>query len=296
MQLTGKAQKHGIETVSYNKYKYIVHPAFETNTDIGGWKKDLSGIWLGKYESAKDTATESNYSRSDNCGGSGTSIKIVPNVTSWRLINIGNCYTKAKEYDDKKESHLMKNSEWGAVAYLTHSQYGRNGNEVNINDLSGYITGSGKGSADKNLSSSTGNIYGVYDLSGGAWEYVAAYNEGTTSSNGESLTGETEQQYVTKYKSSDETPSYDKYYSGDATYEVYTRSDRAWFDKYLYFVYSSKPFFRRGNTGDYDNAGVFNANNYDGSNTYGEISFRVVLTGVQHLRRNKPVKLCKLKI
>ena len=29
---------------------YIVHPAFETNVDLGGWDSDLSGLWVGKYE------------------------------------------------------------------------------------------------------------------------------------------------------------------------------------------------------------------------------------------------------
>ena len=32
------------------------------------------------------------------------------------------------------EAHLMKNSEWGAVAYLTQSKYGRNGVEITINN------------------------------------------------------------------------------------------------------------------------------------------------------------------
>lgn len=89
----------------------------------------------------------------------------------------------------------MKNSEWGAVAYLTQSAYGRNGNEIAINQCSNYYTGAGPGkdnntyAYNKNtfendyawnteqgkLASTTGNIYGIYDMAGGAWEYVAAY-------------------------------------------------------------------------------------------------------------------------
>ena len=42
----------GIETVDYNGDKYIVHPAFETNLDNGGWDKDLSGMWVAKFEAS----------------------------------------------------------------------------------------------------------------------------------------------------------------------------------------------------------------------------------------------------
>ena len=38
-----------------------------------------------------------------------------PNVTSWRWITVGNMYTNSYYYDRNKDSHLMKNSEWGAV-------------------------------------------------------------------------------------------------------------------------------------------------------------------------------------
>lgn len=48
-----------------------------------------------------------------------------PNVKSWTDIYIGNCYLNALNYNTTLDSHLMKNSEWGATAYLTHSQYGR---------------------------------------------------------------------------------------------------------------------------------------------------------------------------
>ena len=40
----------GIETVEYKGNKYIVHPAFETNLDNGGWDSELTGFWMAKYE------------------------------------------------------------------------------------------------------------------------------------------------------------------------------------------------------------------------------------------------------
>ncbi len=275
----GEGPKAEIETVEYNGFKYIVHPAFEGNVANGGWNSDLQGIWVGKYESSKGTSSSTS---------NGQNIKIVPNVSSWRSITIGNCYTYSKAYDDKKKSHLMKNSEWGAVAYLTHSQYGRNGHEITINDNNSYYTGGGQDDAYKTKTnqSSTGNIYGIYDLSGGAWEYVAAFNNtGSSLSNGSSFTGTTDKvsdsdEYATKYTSESSTPSYNSYIPGDATYEVFTGSGtKAWFDDYSYFVFPPGPFFIRG--GSYSNgagAGVFCAG-YGHGTSYDDLSFRVVLAG-----------------
>ena len=72
---------------------------------------------------------------------------------------------------------MMKNDEWGAVAYLSKSKYGKQNEEVDINSDSSYYTGGGSGNAYvTNVGqSTTGTVHGVYDMSGGAWEYVAAY-------------------------------------------------------------------------------------------------------------------------
>ncbi len=130
---------------------------------------------------------------------------------------------------DSSDTHLIKNSEWGMIRYLSYSQYGTNGNDIAINNAnlnsgekkreetntagkngvdSAYgITGMTDGTTDgeetivkieeiKTLSgntptttgsmyawnqkvgvtaSSTGNITGIYDLSGGSWERTASY-------------------------------------------------------------------------------------------------------------------------
>ena len=108
---------------------------------------------------------------------------------------------------DYASSHLIKNSEWGAVAYLCYSQYGEvpqiNGaGSYGSKDGSGWYydlyTGAGP-QANGNtgryedfdsesdtetraynkefgvLASTTGNVTGVYDMNGGAWERVAGY-------------------------------------------------------------------------------------------------------------------------
>ena len=263
---------------------YTIHPAFTNSVDNGGWKSELAGIWVAKYEMSGETSGTA--SSPGNVLTSET-VKAVskPGVTSWRSINIGNCYTNAMNYDRNKESHLMKNSEWGAVAYLTHSQYGRAREEVTINGSGSYYTGgaSGAKATTNPLQSSTGNATGIFDLSGGAYEYVAAFNDTDTNGYegkyGSSFAGTTNPstEYATKYSSTSSTPSSTTYKPGDATYEVYVGSNRAWFNDYSYFVGSSDPFFRRGGyCNDGADAGVFCANNSNGDGgSYG--SFRVVL-------------------
>ena len=229
---------------------YIIHPAFTADANYGGGfgndngtnDNGISGIWIGKYETA----------RSDTVGatqGSATTLKVQPGVTSFRNVTIGNMYTYAKAYNTNLKSHMLKNSEWGAVAYLTESKYGRNGTEVTINNNgTTYYTGGGEGKAyiENTPQSSTGNVYGIYDLSGNASEYVAAgYNNqssiGTSSGSNEYGTVYTEASASTGYK------------YGDATYET-----SGWHSDNAGFVDSHFPFFKRG--GDYYNggyAGVF---------------------------------------
>ena len=224
---------------------YIIHPAFTTNVDNGGWTSELPGIWVGKYETA----------RSDSQGaeqGSNTTLKVQPGVTSMRDVTIGDMYTYARAYSDNLNSHMLKNSEWGAVAYLTHSQYGRYGVEVTINDNTegNYLTA--EGDIEVNASqSSTGNVYGIYDLSGGANEYVAAYYSESTSdsltNNGGSFAskGRMSTEYATAYG--------DTLKPGDATSET-----NGW-NGNEEFIDSDNPFFTRG--GDFNtetDAGIFN--------------------------------------
>ena len=130
---------------------YFVHPAFTNNVDLGGWNSELTGIWVGKYEtSLVDTSDKENITNvvTDDEGTGNIllsevenrAIAVKPGMSSWRYCTIGNMYTNAKSYAENLNSHMLKNSEWGAVAYLTHSQYGRNAHEVTINNSSQYIT------------------------------------------------------------------------------------------------------------------------------------------------------------
>ena len=254
----GKTCKYADDPTLNTSTDYIIHPAFTKNKDLGGgWDEELPGIWIGKYE-ASSVEGNSNSSSGDNL--TTKHVKVQPGVSSWRYIQIGNCYTVSQNYAANLKSHMLKNSEWGAVAYLTESKYGRNGTEVSINNNgTTYYTGGGaeKAYIDNVLQSSTGNVYGIYDLSGNAAEYVASYYNGSDANTthigyGDSFAsiGGTSDEYSTVYTGTSASTAY-KY--GDATYET-----SGWNGDYASFVNLRAPFFVRG--GGYDGgsgAGVF---------------------------------------
>lgn len=269
----------GIETITKDGLSYIVHPAFMNDVNNsyshGGWSSDLAGIWVGKYESSHSDATSSDE-------GSVDQLKVVPNVISWNKRVLSDYYTIAYNYDRNKESHLMKNSEWGAVVYLTHSQYGRNGHRVSANNSASYITGTSGYNT-----SSTGNIYGIFDLVGGAYEYVAIFND-TDNNNYEtnyasSFAGvnKSSTKYATKYSNSTTTGGGEIIYTvgkiGDASKEVAINgTEENWFNVYGLCVNANYPVLMRG--GDYKgDQGMFHSRLTSGSDFGVGISFRAVL-------------------
>ena len=292
---------------------YVVHPAFNFG------EEKLAGFWVGKYETSNTNCTqEASTGETEYTGNEIITIKA--GVTSWRNITVSDIFTACTELnregnpyglktsDTEVDPHMMKNTEWGAVAYLSqNTTYGK-GSEVWKNNSSDYITGNGGNSVNASpasrvtneyntsngmQASTTGNIWGIYDMSGGASEYVAAYvnNENSyLTTYGEKLVNANEK-YKDVYQATStsgtdsqldnynlSTPIKGKY--GEAVYETsngYTGS-KAWYSDGSNFPYSDKPFFTRG--GPYNNisaSGLFNLYIIDGFFN-GAGSFRVVLT------------------
>lgn len=290
---------------------YIVQSAFSKDIASGyrngGWNKDLSGIWVAKYEMSMETNgvhTETTNSEIGNVK-TNNNIKAVskPSVSSWRNININNCYLNSYNYDRKRDSHLIKNSEWGMIAYLSYSKYGTNSRSISVNTSEDYITGGHKVEKSVYISNSnqstTGNETGIYDFVGGAWEYTAAYIDngyaGLKEYGGETeedIYGSRNSKYKTVYThdTSDIASNYDSILSnknyvlsskvrGDAIYEVSSSGygNDAWNTNSSFFPQSDIPFFIRG--GDYHigtGMGIFNFNGYNGSSNSGE-TYRVAL-------------------
>ena len=248
---------------------FMVHPAFTADVENGGWTEELEGIWIGKYESS---SVEGNGNNETDDNVTTKTVKVQPGTSSWRNITIGNMYTVSRAYSEELKSHMLKNSEWGAVAYLTESKYGRNGTEIGFNQNSDYITGGGTGNSyiTNANQSSTGNVYGIYDLRGGANEYEAAYYTDGTLSNGSSFANRTSNEYSTAYGETTASTSY-KY--GDATYET-----SGWHSDSTSFVGFSSSFFVRGGgcNSAGPNAGVFYFSGGNGGSNSND-SFRLAL-------------------
>ena len=282
---------------------YMTHPAFLAfNT---------TGMWVGKFETGYDGATTK--TEAENNTTEVDKVIVKPNVYSWREIKVANAFTVSYNYKRELESHMMKNTEWGAVAYLSHSIYGIN-YEIRINNNSDFLTGyaatTENGSSSTTnvamwntptgyLASTTGNITGIYDMSGGAYEYVmgvmkdangnlmSGYNSATNSGfNGTLSDGNIiadgidfpDSKYYDVYNYNTNYLNMSQRILGDGTGEMGPfRSSKSWYNDYACFVYSSYPWFARG--GHYSNgsgAGAFYFY-YSSGHAYSDISFRLVL-------------------
>mgnify|MGYP000977216738 CR=1 FL=1 len=379
---TAKRQKTTDETMDTTT-GYTVHPAFTNESNIGfangGWDKELSGIWVAKFEAGyaggnnstpKGVSSEVKYTQStvwatsaetgtgengnisarnwtDGVYGSKETTIKYPTFQgltySMNYINQNDAFNISRTLTGKNniyginsnntDSHLMKNSEWGAIAYLSQSKYGLNGTNIYINNItlnssttSVYaITGcSAASSADdekvtttieklnnrtetnayvwtqKNgtKASSTGTIYGIYDLSGGTWERTAGIvvngNDNLTIYGNSLLNNgkneSTSTKYVTVYTSNDSTiTDYDiasrknyennKKIYGDAIRETSIAGieQNSWYFDYSYFVgYNSPLFIRGGSIGSNSSAGLFAFSRVNGMEHY-SIGFRPVL-------------------
>ena len=235
---------------------YYTHPAF-TFGDT-----ELKGIWIGKFDTTGSTTTPT----------------VKPGVYSLNAMTVSSMYNASKLFKsvdyitsngiNQTDAHMMKNIEWGAVAYLKQSIYGLGITDITEN--SSYYTGGGDDTSYKTniVQSTTGNITGVYDISGGSGEYVMGnYNKQSGSSG---LTVSTIPiQHIDIYSGTSVSASH----LGDALGET-----TGWYNDYDTFVGSSIPWFIRG--GGYSsgvNAGVFAFLRDAGGDRSG-LGFRVVLS------------------
>ena len=320
---------------------YITHPAFVWDGS------SVAGFWVGKFETGHTTlassTTNNNLGCTDENCTNADGIIIKPNVKSLRYNNVSNQFYASRSMirtnnpfglsSSTTDSHMMKNSEWGAVAYLSHSQYGIN-QEIYINNSSSYYTGRSGGNvggsvntlatqfpdsststnqynsygyytwtgqaisssgtigsyeSDRTLgtnASTTGNVTGVYDMSGGAYEYVMGYYSGansnyatdtsyfgwTSSANSAGFTSNIPLKYWDNYTTTSRlTACNGGVCFGHAVSETYN-----WYGDSWYFVSAPYPWFTRG--GYYDNGAFAGAwyFNYSSGNANSRFSFRSV--------------------
>ena len=289
-------------SIGSTKGEWLTHPAF-TNFDV-------NGIWVGKFETGYKGATSFSSAQVNTADSSKVIIK--PNVYSWRNSTVSNIFKTAYNYNRELDSHMMKNTEWGAVAYLSHSKYGIN-TEVRINNNSNYLTGYaatdgtdqssslGKYGTTSDITlpyntetghkaSTTGNITGIYDMSGGAWEYVAGYVRSASDQSGFTFDElNIYSKYLDLYPTNSTRTSYNNRILGDATGEMgpfYNYADKDnikryhnnWYSDYSFFIDSSSIWFNRG--GYYADdiiVGPFSFARFTGG-IGASVGFRLVLT------------------
>ena len=241
---------------------WYTHPAFT----FGG--QELTGFWVGKFEVSGSVEQ--------------SQITIKPNVSSLREQIVSSFFTAIRNmnnfYEINGNSHMIKNMEWGAVAYLSHSKYGTctNGTctEVAINSNSSYYTGGGTSNAYKtNVTlSTTENIYGVYDMSGGSTEYTMGNmvnTAGTFYSSGAGFNVIPNSKYYDSYTYNTSNITHSRGKLGDATKETLkifgNDTNGGWYNDTANILYSTRSWFiRGGNYGNGSGAGLFSFNSYDG--------------------------------
>lgn len=233
-----------VEKVS-GENKWLISPGFYWDSNNNG-KEDigeaLTGLWVAKYEASNNNGK----------------IQIKQGKQSWTSIDISDSFSYCVNMNQEEKSiyglstdktqvepHLMKNTEWGIVCYLTVSKYGN----PNITSNNSYVTGNGG-----NSSSTSGNETGIFDMNGGACEQVAAYINSNEQIDNDSKLVIADLKYKDIYEISQTNIDYDNYeYNktkyGDAIYEVSINSQNnnsLWNNGYMRYMSKDNPEVSRG--------------------------------------------------
>ena len=270
--------------------------------------KELSGFWYGKFEIGGTLASSCT---NETCNVSNIVVK--PNVTSLRSQTVSSFFFASRSMEQtgnsfgfvnsEVDTHMSKNNEWGAIAYLTQSIYGRCTNrttctEIGKNNSSSFMAGYGApAGSDSSVTngayntvlgkdaSTTGTIYGIYDMSGGAHEYVMGVladtngnpRSGYSSSTNSGFTGMLQDGTTYTGVSFPNGKYYNLYTGSSYTGHALTET-KNWYSDMASFVSSFNPWFVRGS---YYNVGaiggVFSFFNI-GGNSDGIISSRLVIS------------------
>ena len=264
---------------------YHTHPAFT----FGG--VELNGIWVGKFETTGSASVPT---------VKGNNASLVNQNVSTQFTTAQKLGTSTYGSTSKVDAHMMKNSEWGAAAYLSHSKYGIN-KEIRINNYwnnSKTLTGCGANTENESSSttcgivygkatnypqSTTGNITGIFDMSGGAWEYVMGYYSGASTTWGANSDGNAagfSSKPASKYFDDYTTTNSLTACNGGICYGHALSETSNWYNDYAIFVGAEDAWFLRdGSFKNGANAGAFGFRYGVGFAGYG-YSFRVVLSPI----------------
>jgi hypothetical protein len=318
--------------------------------------EELNGVWVGKYETTGSLAqaTIKPNLKSQISQYIGVQFATAKGMGPNSGDSGGNTGTYGTNYHnfagaaDNLNVHQQKNTEWGAAAYLSTSIYGVGSSNPKVQNNSYYnssladgngntgygVTGCGPASAGSDsqqttacnqyytalgqLASTTQSVYGVYDMAGGAWEYVMGNRTTSTAgatSDATNLVTSPNLKYLNLYgvgitlrdvlgtntlaHSFGAKPSWssdlnENFYNWEVcawetcggqslseTIAVQSVSDgtQSWGLDYSHFVNSGYPWFVRGGyLNDASSAGVFASSVVSGNSDAG-LSFRASLVG-----------------
>lgn len=307
---------------------WATHPAFTFGTT------DLAGIWVGKYETSSPDAISSTVTAAAAVTNGTVRIKPNQNGLNYQNLSTQFATAQsfanptAPNYQGLNstttDTRMARDADWGAATYLATSSYGKGAaNPVYINNCLDDTTWSNfnkrtgwsgtaadasytgdcvPGTNDTGAyqtavgqqASTTGNPTGLYDMSGGNWEYTMGNFNHQQSSYGDydgfgSEANFPSSKYLDIYPN---PPFTGTHYTnnnlctwatcgGRALHETKTvqsvaSSGQSWGSDFSYFVDADGPWFLRGGiSGDGSYAGVFATiiNNGDASSYIG---FRVV--------------------
>ncbi len=287
-----------IETTGYIPHEkdtsmhHFLHPAFKFNGE------EL-GFWAAKFEPSPKEGLSTIGNECDELDNVSTkTIEVKPNSNPWRCVSNYNAFKATLNMRNKSlygwlpnelDSHMATNIEWGALVYLSRSNYGADG-EIWNNSYLDFKTGCAGSSVDaisENIcneyntslgimASTTYNIYGVYDTSGGSEERTMAnryYEIAKSGFNLKELMG-LEAKYITKYEEKD------GFVYGDAIYETSgeTGAYSSWFRDNSVFPSLLNGWFHRGGHINAElRGGIFYYQDSSGSPRYIN-TFRPILT------------------
>ena len=234
-----KEKNKGVRNINIKFDDSNIHKAFLYN--------ELStGFWVSKYEAgiSNDSTCALNPSIS-NCNNDESEIMFKSDISNLKNISISNAYNSILKLNNNlkvSKVHLITNLEWGAIAYLSHSEYGIG---TNIKD-----------------ETTTGNPTGVYNMGKNA-EFVMGNfnNDFGFDDNDNSGFKKMPTEYIDIYKSS----SIKGRILGDATGET-----ENWYDSLHKFINGNYPFIIRG----YNS--IFAFSNSSG-NANKDITFRMII-------------------
>ncbi len=325
--------------------------SWRTNEAFNFDSTPRAGIWVAKFEPSGSLEQDIQACTNESCNVS--SVTILPGKIPLKNQSISSFFYMARSmqvsysnvygFSSNGDLHMAKNDEWGAAAYLAQSKYGKYGNTdytgenkeiyINVNSsatgssgrstnaLGGTVfsyyndltsLGEGRGQAGPGAST-TGTIYGIYDMSGCLAEYVMAFLEydeqNASNPKGKFATTQAsgfigldyggndvgtlelpDKKYYNVYKSI--SPTTDSMANsatacngticyGHALSEIYDISlggTAGWYNDYSFFVTRVYPFLTRGSYNSSSTSAGIYGTRWDTGGAFSYDSTRLVLT------------------